>query len=75
VVIKVIKIWDGTEGCHVRLLPRHIDYGSRKDKLTNKFAQVLKLYKESEDFTKKRKNHRLVGVDSCCLLDDIQDLE
>jgi hypothetical protein len=75
VVIKVIKIRDGKETCHVDFLPRQIGYGSQKDKLRNKYAKVLELYKESADFTNKRKNRHLVGVDSYRLLDDIQDLE
>jgi hypothetical protein len=41
VVIKVVRIWGGNESCHVGFLPRHIGYGSRKDKLKNKYAQVL----------------------------------
>jgi hypothetical protein len=75
VVIKVIKIRDGNETCLIGFLPRHIGYGTRNDKLRNKYAQVLELYKESADFTKKRKNRRLVGVALYRLLDDIQDLE
>jgi hypothetical protein len=62
VVIKVTKIWDGNETCLVGFLPRHIGYGSRKDNLRNKYAQVLELSKESANFTKKRKNRHLVGV-------------
>jgi hypothetical protein len=74
-VIKVIKTRDDNETCHVGFLPRHIGYGSQKGKLRNKYAQVLELYKESADFTKKRKNRRPVDVASYHLLDDIQDLE
>jgi hypothetical protein len=55
VVIKVIKIRDGNETCLAGFLPRHIDYGSRKDKLRNKYAQVLEIYKESADLIKKMK--------------------
>jgi hypothetical protein len=55
VVIKVIKIRDGNETCLVGFLPRHIGHGSRKDKLRNKYAQVLELqgisrfHKEKEE--------------------------
>jgi hypothetical protein len=75
VAIKVIKIWDGNETCLVGFLPRRIGYGSRKYKLRDKYTQVLELYKESADFTNKKKNGRLVDVASYRLLDDIQDLE
>jgi hypothetical protein len=75
VVIKVVKIRDGNEICHVGLLPLHIGYGSRNDKLMNIYAPVLEIYKHSKEFTKKRKNHRLVDVDSYRILDNIQDLE
>jgi hypothetical protein len=73
--IKVIKIRDGTEGCHVGFLPRHIVHGSRMEEVSDKFGQVLELYKESNDMTKKRKNSRLFGVASFRLLDDIQNME
>jgi hypothetical protein len=75
VVIKVINIRDGTEGCHVGFLPRHIGYGGQKDKLNNKYVQVMVIYKVSEDFTKNMKNRHLVGVASFRLSDNIQDLE
>jgi hypothetical protein len=39
-----------------------LDSFRRKDKVENKYAEVMDLYKESEDFTRKRKNRRLVGV-------------
>jgi hypothetical protein len=74
VVIKTVYIRGGNETCHVNFLPKHIGYGSLKDKLRDKYAQVLELYKDSEDLTKKKKNRHLVGVASYRLLDDIQDL-
>ena len=73
--IKVIKIRDGTEGCHIGFLLRHIVHGSRKEEVSDKFGQVSELYKESNDMTKKRKKSRLFGVASFCLLDDIQNME
>jgi hypothetical protein len=73
--IKVVKIWDDNESCHAGFLPRRIDYGIRKDKLMNKYAHMMELYNNSDDFTNKRKNHHLVGVASYRLLEDIQDLE
>ena len=73
--MKVVKIRDGTESCHVGFLPRHILHGSRKEKFENQFGQVLELYKESNDMTKQRKNARLFGVASVRLLGDIQNME
>jgi hypothetical protein len=75
VVIEVIKIWYGNETWLDGFLRRHIGYGSQKEKLRNKYAQVLELNKESADFKNKRKNRCPVGVASYRLLDDIQDLE
>jgi hypothetical protein len=43
--------------------------------MTNKFGEVLELYKDSNDMTKKRKNARLCGVASFRLLDDIHHME
>jgi hypothetical protein len=73
--IKAVKIRDGTESCHIGFLPRHIVYGGKKEQITNKFGQVLELYKDSNDMTKKRKNDRLCGVASFRLLDEIQHME
>jgi hypothetical protein len=75
VVIKVVNIQDDNETCRVGFLHRDIVYGRRKNKLRNKYGQLLEIYKESMDFTKKRKNHRLGGVASYRLLDEIQDLK
>jgi hypothetical protein len=73
--IKSVKIRDGTEICHIGFLPRHIVYGGQKEQITNIFDQVLELYKDSNDMTKKRKNARLCGVASFRLLDEIQHME
>jgi hypothetical protein len=56
--IKAVKIRDGTEICHIGFLPRHIVYGGKKEQITNKFVQVLELYKDSNDMTKKG---RMIG--------------
>jgi hypothetical protein len=56
--IKAVKIRDGTESCHIGFLPRHIVYGGKKEQITNKFGQVLELYKDSNDMTKKG---RMIG--------------
>jgi hypothetical protein len=72
---KAIKIRDGAESCNVGFLSHHFIYGRRKEALVNKCGQVLDLYKDSNNMTKKRKNRRLFIVTSFCLLDDIQDME
>jgi hypothetical protein len=73
--IKEVKIRDGSESCHIGLLSRTIVHGSQKEQVTNKFGQVLELYKSSNEMTKKRKNAWLCGVASFRLLDDIQHME
>jgi hypothetical protein len=73
--IKAVKIRDGTESCQIDFLPRHIVYGGQKEQMTNKLDQMLELYKDSNDMTKKRKNARLCGVASFRVLDDIPHME
>jgi hypothetical protein len=73
--MKVIKIKDGTEVCHVGFLQRYIVKGSRKESLTNAYGQVIMLYKYSTIEMMKRKNKRLLGMASFCLLSDIQITE
>jgi hypothetical protein len=75
VAIKVVKIRDGTNNCHIGFLTQHIGYGSNKEKVKNKYGQVTELYKELEEFTKKGENCHFAGMASFCLLNDIQDLE
>jgi hypothetical protein len=76
VVIKVTPICDGTESFHPSFLSHHISYRGHIERVINKYGQFREIYKESEDFTKKRKNDRhLGGVVSYHLLDDIKDLE
>jgi hypothetical protein len=53
VVFKAVKIRDVTERCHIGFLPRQIVNGSQEEQTTNKFGQVLELYKDSNDMTKK----------------------
>jgi hypothetical protein len=41
--MKVIKIKDVTEACHVGFLQRYIVKGARKEELTNAYGQVILL--------------------------------
>jgi hypothetical protein len=43
--LKVLKIKDGTEGCHVGFLPRHILKGARRNEFKDAFGQVILLYR------------------------------
>jgi hypothetical protein len=70
--LKVVKIKDGTEGCHVGFLPRHILKGSRRSEFKDPFEQVILLYQDSTVEVLRRKNDRLLGVASFRLLSDIQ---
>jgi hypothetical protein len=73
--MKVIKIKDVTEACHVGFLQRYIAKVSRKEELTNTYGQVILLYKDSTIEMMKRKNKRLLGMASFRLLADIQITE
>jgi hypothetical protein len=73
--MKVIKIKDVTESCHVRFLQRYIVNGARKEELTNAHGQVILLYKDSTIEMTKRKNKRLLDMASFRLLADIQITE
>jgi hypothetical protein len=71
--MKVVKIKDGTEECHVGFLQRYIVKGSKKEELTNDYGQVIMLYKESTiNMMMKRKNKRLIGMASFHILSDTQ---
>jgi hypothetical protein len=70
--MKVIKIKNGTEACHVGFLQRYIVKGSRKEKMTNAYGQVILLYTEITIEMMKRKNKLLLGMASFPLLSDIQ---
>jgi hypothetical protein len=54
--VKVIKIKDGTEACHLGFLQSYIVKGSRKKELANAYGQVILLYKDSKIEMMKRKN-------------------
>jgi hypothetical protein len=70
--LKVIKIKDGTEGCHVGFLPRYILKGARRNEFKDAFGQVILLYQDLTVKVLRRKNDRILGVASFRLLSDIQ---
>jgi hypothetical protein len=70
--LKVLKIKDGTEGCHVGFLRRHILKGARRNEFKIAFWQIILLYKDSTVEVLRRKNDRLLGVSSFRLLSGIQ---
>jgi hypothetical protein len=70
--MKVIKIKDGTEGCYVGFLPRHILKGARINELKDAFGQVILLYQDSMAKVLRHNNDHLLGVASFCFLSDIQ---
>jgi hypothetical protein len=70
--LKVLKIKDGTEGCHVGFLPRHTMRGARRNEFKDALGQVILLYQDSTIEVSRRKNDRLLGVASFHLLSDIQ---
>jgi hypothetical protein len=70
--LKVLKIKDGTEGCHVGFLPRHILKVARRNECMDAFGQFILLYQYSTVEVLRRKNDRLLGVASLRLLSDIQ---
>jgi hypothetical protein len=71
-VVKAVMIRDGTEMCTIGFLPRHIAARPRtRERLSNKFAQVIELYDTSESATKRKKSQRNQGMASYRLLNDI----
>jgi hypothetical protein len=45
--MKVVKIIDGMEGCHVGFLPTYIIEGVRRNEMKDTFGQVILLYKDT----------------------------
>jgi hypothetical protein len=70
--LKVLKIKDCTEVFRVGFLPRHILKGARRNEFKDAFGQVILLYQDLTVEVLRRKNDRLLGVASFCLLSDIQ---
>jgi hypothetical protein len=73
--MKLIKIKDETEACHIGFLQRYIVKGAMKEKFTNDYGQVILLYKDSTIEMMKRNNKRLLGMASFRLLADINITE
>jgi hypothetical protein len=71
-VLKVLKIKDGTEGCHVGFLSRQILKGSRIHEFKDAFGQVILFYQDPTVEVSRRKNDRLLGLASFSLLSEIQ---
>ena len=72
--LKVVRILDGTESCTLGFLPCNVAK-TIKDEFIGEFAQIIELYEHSENVTMVRKNMRNKGMDSFCLLTDIQEQE
>ncbi len=70
--IQAVRIQDGTASCVIGFLPRNI-VQSGKEKYVGKFAQIIKLYDQSESEVKRRKSYRNRGVASFRLLDNIPE--
>jgi hypothetical protein len=73
--MKVIKIKDGKEVCHVGFIQRYIVKGAMKVEFTNTYGQVIMMYKDITLEMTKRKNKRLLGMASFHLLSDIHITE
>jgi hypothetical protein len=71
--MKVVKIIDGMEGCHVGFLTRYIIKGARQNEMKDAFGQVILLYKDTTVEVLRRKNDRLHCMASFHLLQDIQE--
>ena len=62
-VVKAILIWDGTETCTIGFLPSHIAARPQaRERLSNKFAQLIELYDVSESPAKQAKSERNHGI-------------
>ena len=70
--VKLVKISDGTDSCTVAYLPRVSVNPLKVTKNLNKFAQVVEIYKDSDNSHKRRlakQNHGMAS--SIVFLDDI----
>ena len=59
--VKVCRILDGTESCVIGVLPRTL-VASNKERYIGKFAQMVELYENSDNRTKRLKNRRNLGM-------------
>ena len=68
--VKACRIRDGTESCVIGFLPRNL-VASNKERYIGKFAQIVELYENSDNRTKRLKNRRNLGMAAFSLLEDI----
>ena len=69
--VKLVKIKDATDSCTVAFVPRVAINNPKVIKNLNKFAQVVEVYKESNNSHKRRLANRNKGVANLVFLDDI----
>jgi hypothetical protein len=70
--MEVVKIIDGTEGCHAGFIPRYIIKGSRRNEMKDVFGHAILLYKDTLVEVLMRNTYCLHGMASFCLLCDTQ---
>ncbi len=68
--VKVVRIHNGQEKCHVGYLPRVV-VRYMADKYIEQFAVVMEIYKESEEAYKNVKSRHNGGMASFRLIQDI----
>lgn len=73
--IKLVRIMDGNEGCTVGFIPRVQANLPNIKKAIDSYAQVMDIYKFSENATKKFKSKRNQGMCCCVLLNEVQQKE
>ena len=69
--VKLVKIQDATDSCTVAYVPRVAINHPKVVKNLNKFAQVVEIYRESNNSHKRRIANLSKGVASIVFLDDI----
>lgn len=69
--VKLVKIADGTDTCTVGYVPRVSSNLPKVMRNINKFAQVVEIYRDSENTHKRRLANQNHGMASVVLLDTI----
>ena len=69
--VKLVKIQDATDSCTVAYVPLDAVNNPKVIKNLNNFAQVVEIYKESNDSRKRRLANQNKGVANIVFLDDI----
>jgi hypothetical protein len=69
--VKLVKIKDATDSCTVAYVPRAATRLPKVTRNINRFAQVVKLYKDSTSSYKCRMSHQNKGMASIVFLDEI----